>query len=98
MAERAGFEPAVGISPHTLSRRATLAGGPARGRRPAGGARQHARGGAGVRVTGSAATTRLAQDGRRQPGGMSEIACYNRRLRGEVDEWFKSHAWKACVG
>jgi hypothetical protein len=29
---------------------------------------------------------------------MSEIACYNRRLRGEVDEWFKSHAWKACVG
>jgi hypothetical protein len=23
--------------------------------------------------------------------------CYNRRL-GAVDEWFKSHAWKACVG
>ena len=25
-------------------------------------------------------------------------ACYNARLRGEVDERFKSHAWKACVG
>ena len=24
--------------------------------------------------------------------------CYNARLRGEVDERFKSHAWKACVG
>ncbi len=23
--------------------------------------------------------------------------CYNQGL-GAVDEWFKSHAWKACVG
>ena len=29
--------------------------------------------------------------------------CYNLRLReseeaGEMDEWLKSHAWKACIG
>jgi hypothetical protein len=39
--------------------------------------------------------------------GQSGKVCYNRGLRlqaaavtnsGEMDEWFKSHAWKACVG
>ena len=24
--------------------------------------------------------------------------CYNAGLHGAVDEWFKSHAWKACEG
>lgn len=31
------------------------------------------------------------------------IVCYNLRLHesedaGEMDEWLKSHAWKACIG
>ena len=28
----------------------------------------------------------------------AEFIAYNTGLHGEVDERFKSHAWKACVG
>ena len=29
---------------------------------------------------------------------MSGFVESSRRSSGEMDEWFKSHAWKACVG
>jgi hypothetical protein len=29
---------------------------------------------------------------------MSGFVERTRRPSGEMDEWFKSHAWKACVG
>src|ERR1700712_5431767 len=33
------------------------------------------------------------------PGaGAATRVCYNPRLAGEMDERFKSHAWKACLG
>ena len=31
-------------------------------------------------------------------GSLPHADCYNGELFGEVDERFKSHAWKACVG
>ena len=30
--------------------------------------------------------------------GMLPMICYNLRPSGEMDERFKSHAWKACIG
>src|ERR1700676_3824542 len=33
-----------------------------------------------------------------QGAGTDARVCYNPRLAGEMDERFKSHAWKACLG
>ena len=33
-----------------------------------------------------------------QGAGTNARVCYNPRLAGEMDERFKSHAWKACLG